>query len=80
VEFHSPKGEQIVDTEQAEVTAVETPEETFQRAYLQVRGELAANILQRITVLLGEASVDVLGFLLAAGGLLTTSDTHAQTH
>jgi len=27
-----------------------------------------------------EASVDALGFLLAAGGLLTTSDTHSQTH
>ena len=48
VAFQSAKGEQSVDPGQVETETLETPEETFQRAYLQMRGELAAEILQRV--------------------------------
>lgn len=48
VAFHSAKGEQPVDPGQVEPETLETPEETFQRAYLQMRGELAVEILQRV--------------------------------
>jgi restriction system protein len=48
VEFHTAKGEPTGEAIQVDPPALETPEETFQRAYLQMRSELASEILQRV--------------------------------
>lgn len=48
VEFHTAKPGIGVDDSHTETSTVETPEETLQKAYLNIRGDLAAEILERI--------------------------------
>ncbi len=49
VEFHTAKNDQTTTTTPEPYTSpIETPEETLQKAYLSIRGDLAAEILERI--------------------------------
>ncbi len=48
VEFHTAKPDQGSTDSHADTSAVETPEETLQKAYLNIRGDLASEILERI--------------------------------
>jgi len=48
VEFHTAKPGQETDEGHAETSAIETPEETLQKAYANIRADLAAEILERI--------------------------------
>ncbi len=48
VEFHTMKNEQPSSSSPSDVTPIETPEETLQKAYQSIRNELATDILDRI--------------------------------
>ena len=48
VEFHTAKSGQETDNSHSETSTVETPEETLQKAYINIRADLAAEILERI--------------------------------
>ena len=48
VDFHKVKTSQPIDNGQQDESPLETPEETLQRAYLNIRGDLAAEILAKI--------------------------------
>lgn len=48
VEFHTVKSTPEIQPEQQEALQLETPEETLQKAYQNIRGDLAAEILEKI--------------------------------
>jgi restriction system protein len=48
VEFHSIKASPTTEENQQDTLPLETPEETLQKAYQNIRGDLAAEILERI--------------------------------
>jgi restriction system protein len=48
VEFHSIKASSATEENQQDTLPLETPEETLQKAYQNIRGDLAAEILERI--------------------------------
>lgn len=48
VEFHTAKTDQASSDVHADASPVETPEETLQKAYMNIRGDLASEILERI--------------------------------
>jgi restriction system protein len=48
VEFHTAKPGQETGDVHSETSTVETPEETLQKAYINIRADLAAEILERI--------------------------------
>jgi len=47
VEFHTMKSAPEIVTEQQDTLPLETPEETLQKAYQNIRGDLAAEILKK---------------------------------
>ena len=48
VEFHTSKTDQTTTVNHTDTSPVETPEETLQKAYLNIRADLASEILERI--------------------------------
>lgn len=48
VEFHTSKTDQAADNSHTDTSPVETPEEILQKAYLNIRADLASEILERI--------------------------------
>lgn len=48
VEFHRSKSGEAAEDNQADVSTMETPEETLQQAYVNIHNELASEILQRV--------------------------------
>ena len=48
VEFHTVKSTPEIQSEQQEALQLETPEETLQKAYQNIRGDLAAEILDKV--------------------------------
>jgi restriction system protein len=48
IEFHTAKSDQPPSSSPSEVSPIETPEETLQKAYQSIRNELATEILDRI--------------------------------
>jgi restriction system protein len=48
VEFHTAKIDQSTNEVHADASTVETPEETLQKAYINIRADLASEILERI--------------------------------
>ncbi len=48
VEFHTMKASASIETAEQETSQIETPEETLQKAYQNIRSDLAAEILEKI--------------------------------
>jgi len=48
VEFHTIKSVPETEREQQDILPLETPEETLQKAYQNIRGDLAAELLEKI--------------------------------
>jgi restriction system protein len=48
VEFHTSKTGQVADNTHTDTSPIETPEEILQKAYLNIRADLASEIMERI--------------------------------